>query len=136
MKTKKIKLLINLFYIILFAGSILFVQSCTQQTNVKELEYDSVTQAWLDKNGKPFSGVLFRTYENSNIIRMKMDCTNGKMDGFTTFYYKTGQIAVKIKVPLTRGVMPVCYNPDGQEISFEEFHDKGYNKAVGFPFSP
>ena len=134
MITKEIKLLTKLFYVILFTGCILLIQGCTRETHVDELEYDEVTDTWIDKNGTPFSGVLFRTYENSNIIRMKMDCTNGKMDGFLTFYYKTGQVAVKVKVPLARGVIPVCYNPDGQQISREEFHNKGYNKAVGFSF--
>lgn len=102
--------------------------SCSEKrVTADQLEYYYVKNISIDKEtGKPYTGWVYNNYKDSNILATEFYCKDGYIEGYMTSYYKDGTVKSKSYHVKGDSTESHYYDPDGNEITFKEFLDKGY----------
>ena len=92
--------------------------SCTKSIDgKKENEYIEEKKGITYYKGEPFTGEIFRNYDNGQ-LKAKINYTDGKKDGLSEHYYENGQLQFKMnfKDGKEDGSSFESYDKDGQRI--------------------
>ena len=92
--------------------------SCTKSIDhKKEKSYIEVRKGITYYKGEPFTGEIFRNYDNGQ-LKAKINYTDGKKDGLSEHYYENGQLQFKMnfKDGKEDGSSFESYDKDGQRI--------------------